>query len=301
MKVFCRLVCLMAAAACISSCAEVKSFMSTHSGRPDISAEDLTRQMHPKGTIKEVVYRTSAGIGPTHRRMIVYLPEGYESSPQRRYPVLYLFHGARGNETSWILDGDLVHINDSLLTEGLIQPFITVLPNMNQYDDDEDFGNSRFKRPIESIFGPDGAVEASFTRDVVNTVDSLFRTMPEKRGRAIAGLSIGGLQAINISANHPYTFGAIGLFSPMHKAYIKPSGYSDFYWNLRSKQRIQFDNPPVLYSIYIGKKDIFYFNVEYYRRYMHDNGFPFQYTETRGGHDWTRWRSFYAIFIQTCF
>ena len=300
MKVFSRLVCLAIAAACISSCAEVKSFMTSHSGRPDVSAEELSRQYKPKGTIREVVYRSSAK-GPSHRRMMVYLPEGYETSPEKRYPVLYLLHGARGNETSWIVDGNLTYINDSLQTMGLIEPFITVMPNMNQYDNDKDYGNSRFKRPIESIFGPDGAVEASFTRDVVATVDSLFRTMPEKEGRAIAGLSIGGLQAINISANHPYTFDAIALFSPMHKAFIKASDYSDFYWSLKNKQKVQFGNPPRLYSIYIGKKDIFYFNVEYYRRYMHGNNFPFQYTETRGGHDWTRWRSFYSMFIQTCF
>ena len=300
MKVFYKLICLTLAAACTSSCAEVKSFMTSHSGRPDISAEELSHQLHPRGTIRQVFYKTSVK-GPSHRRMLVYLPEGYESSPERRYPVLYLLHGARGNETSWLVDGNLARINDSLQTAGLTDAFITVLPNMNQYDDDRDFANSRFKRPIESLFGPDGAVEASFTRDVVATVDSLFRTIPEKEGRAIAGLSIGGLQAINISANQPYTFDAIALFSPMHKAFIKASDYSDYYWNLRAKQRVQFSKPPRLYSIYIGKKDIFYFNVEYYRRYMHSNNFPFQYTETRGGHDWTRWRNFYTMFIQTCF
>lgn len=300
MKVFFRLIFLMAATACISSCAEVKSFVSSHSGRPDISAEELVQRYHPKGTLMEVVHRTSAK-GPSHRRMMVYLPEGYESSADRRYPVLYLLHGARGNETGWLVDGNIIQINDSLLTAGLVEPFITVMPNMNQYDDDEDFANSRFKRPIESLFSLDGAVESSFVRDVVATTDSLFRTIPEKRGRAMAGLSVGGLQAINISATHPYTFDAIGLFSPMHRAFIRASDYSDYYWNLLVKQRIQFSQPPRLYSIYIGKKDIFYFNVEYYRRYMHGNDFPFQYTETRGGHDWKRWRSFYTMFIQTCF
>lgn len=300
MRVFYKVLLAFATAASLTSCATVGRFLSASSEKSDISAEELSSKWNPKGTLVDVRHKTSVK-GPSARRMLVYLPKGYYEHPEKRYPVLYVLHGARGNETSWIQEGHIIALTDSLIAQRKVRPFIIVMPNMNQYNNDKDFANSRFKRPAESFIETNGAVETGFMKDVVGTVDSLFRTVPDKEHRAIAGLSIGGLQAIYLSANHPFSFDAIALLSPMHKAFIALSEYNDFYRELKGKQQVQFSIPPRLYSIFIGKKDIFYFNIEYYRKYLHWNDFPFQYTEIRGGHEWKCWRIFYEMFVQDCF
>lgn len=300
MRVFYKVLLTFTLAISMTSCGTVGRFLSASSDKSDISAEELSSKWNPKGTLMDVRCKTSVK-GPSERRMLVYLPKGYYEHPEKRYPVLYILHGARGNETSWIQEGHIIALTDSLIAQRKARPFIIVMPNMNQYNDDKDFANSRFKRPAESFIETNGAVESGFMKDVVGTVDSLFRTVPDKEHRAIAGLSIGGLQSIYLSANHPFSFNGIALFSPMHKAFIALSDYNDFYKNLKEKQQVQFSIPPRLYSIYIGKKDIFYFNIEYYRKYLHWNDFPFQYTEIRGGHEWKCWRIFYEMFIQECF
>ena len=82
----------------------------------------------PMGLVEELQYSGSVP-GPTHRRMIVYLPPDYYRT-ERRFPVLYLLHGARGYETSWIRKGHVYQSTDSLWREGLAEPCIVVMPNV---------------------------------------------------------------------------------------------------------------------------------------------------------------------------
>lgn len=281
-----------------ASCSSLKRMCTVDSGYSGAAYYDSI--CHPSGTLVEKFYPSSTKQGPGARRMLVYLPDGYESS-EESYPVLYLIHGARGNEQSWIKDGDALHTLDSLRTANLCSDFILVLPNLNQYDDDEDFGESRFKRPIESFFEIDGTVESAFFTDVVEFVDRNFRTIPDKQHRALAGLSIGALQAIYISADNPDAFDYIGLFSPMYKAFFKKSECSDFYRDLNQRQEMQFANPPQLYFIQIGKADIFYSHITDYRIYLNKNGFDYQYREYEGGHTWTSWKKYFEVFAKRIF
>lgn len=112
--------------------------------------------------------------GPGQRRMFVYLPGDYYEN-DTRYPVLYLLHGARGNELSWIVKGNLLGNIDSLTSSSMMKETIVVLPNLNQYKDDRDFGKSRLKSPVESFFETDGMVESAFMDDVVATIDRRYR------------------------------------------------------------------------------------------------------------------------------
>ena len=154
-----------------------------------------------KGILEECFYECSVK-GPHERRMLIYLPADYYDT-EERYPVLYLLHGAQGNETSWIDKGDLLQNIDSLMAHGLMKRCIVVLPNTNQHNSDRDYGKSRIKGALEAFFENDGMVEYAFVSDVVGKVDDTYRTIPEKSARAIAGLSIGALQSIHITANHP--------------------------------------------------------------------------------------------------
>ena len=74
----------------------------------------MSRTYRPKGIVESRTYRSSVE-GPSERRMIVYLPEDYYRENGKSYPVIYLFHGARGNESSWVKDGNIFGMADSLV------------------------------------------------------------------------------------------------------------------------------------------------------------------------------------------
>lgn len=252
----------------------------------------------PEGTLEECVYSCSVE-GPTSRRMLVYLPKGYHDT-ETRYPVLYLFHGARGYETSWIKRGDLLQITDSLFREGLAEPCIVVTPNMNQYRDDKDFDDSRFKDALESVLEVDGAVESSFMRDVVDYVDSHFRTAAGKETRAVAGFSMGGLQSMYISANNPESFDYVGLLSPVCYFIPKAGPHKVFFKDRKEKQIVQFseENMPSGYYIYVGTKDVVYPQVKHYLKYMDKMEFPYDISISKGNHDWPYWKEYYTDLLQ---
>lgn len=255
-----------------------------------------------KGIVEEIIYDCSVP-GPTQRRMIVYLPHDYYQN-SRRYPVFYLLHGARGYETSWIRKGRLYESTDSLFATDLAVPCIVVMPNVNQYNDDEDFENSRFKDAFESIFEVDGTVESAFVRDVVKRVDSLYRTIPDKEHRAIAGLSIGGYQSIYFGANYPDMFGYIGAFSPYMWSIGKATPYRrEFYGNLHKRMKLQYgNNPPEGYYLYAGKWDIMRPSTLKLHYYMTRKGYPHEYFRYPGSHDWKNgWIEEYQDMLQRVF
>jgi len=252
-----------------------------------------------KGTLESVTYPTSIP-GPQERRMYVYLPEGYHDS-DKHYPVLYLLHGARGDEASWITEGRILPSIDSLWRSSAIKPMLIVFPNMNSYDSEEDYAKSRHKGALESFFEVDGAVETSFVKDVVGAVDSLYRTIPRKNARAIAGLSLGGMQTLYISASYPDTFGYVGILSaPLHSA-LQKGPYTSFYNYVEAKVVNQFVTAPVVYNIYVGKKDVYKSTMEDYREWMSSRDYECKLFLDEGGHQWPQWLSFVKGFMLEIF
>lgn len=251
----------------------------------------------PRGEL-QAVFIPSSEKGMEQRRAYVYLPEEYENDDSR-YPVLYLLHGARGNETVWIDKGNLLHNVDSLTVIGEMSPTIIVLPNMNQYNDTEDYGHARLKSSLESFYEVDGSVERAFNSDVIPVIDSLFRTIPQKDSRAVAGLSIGAMQALHLSANFPDSFGYIGMFSPMVHSFLKKGPDNDFYRHLKEKQEIQFSEPPRLFSIMIGKTDFFYPSIKAYCHSLDKRGIPYELITAKGGHEWYNWEEFCNTFLKS--
>ena len=150
------------------------------------------------GIIEAVTYPCSEP-DLTERRMVVYLPASYYEDTLRRYPVMYLLHGARGNEITWHEYGDAFHRLDSLRRLGLAGDFILVQPNLNNYRDDRDYKDGRPVPAVRAFWLLDGEAETYFHKDILERVDSLYRTVPGKEGRAIAGMSSGALQAHSIT------------------------------------------------------------------------------------------------------
>lgn len=237
----------------------------------------------------------------SQRRMVVYLPPAYYEDTLKRYPVLYLLHGARGNEVTWIDYGDAFHIVDSLCRDGLAEAFILVQPNMNNYRGDKDYKDGHALPAMRAFWLLDGEAERYFHQDVVQRIDSLYRTVAAKEGRAIAGMSSGALQTIHLSARYPDDFDYVGLFSP----YVRPTfaawGHPDVYGRLWDRLAVQFATPPELYAIYIGKTDFFYPHIRNFDRRLSRKGYPHRLHIAEGGHEWYNWSAFLTDFCQSVF
>jgi enterochelin esterase-like enzyme len=130
----------------------------------------------------------------------VYLPPDYLRAPKRVYPVLYMLHGNGGNYTEWS-DSYLPEQADRMIVAGEIQPLIIVMP---------DDGETTYWANWDS--GPRWGDYV--TDDVVSVIDQRYRTQPDPAGRAIGGLSMGGLGALNLALQHPDVFGVVGAHSP---------------------------------------------------------------------------------------
>lgn len=137
----------------------------------------------------ELELETPALAAPTGVRVL--LPDGYEAHPKRQYPVLYLLHGAGGNSRSWTEAGDA-----EALTAGL--PLIVVMPDSGLGSGYTDWYN-------DGLLGPP-AWETYHVEQLIPWIDRRFRTVASRRGRALAGLSMGGYGALTYAARHPDTF-----------------------------------------------------------------------------------------------
>lgn len=155
----------------------------------------------PHGNVSQV-YFTSPSTGE-QKRAFVYTPAEYNSNPKKRYPVLYLQHGWGENETAWSNQGHANLIMDNLIAEGKCEPFIIVMTY--GMTNDAKFGT------IGSFNYKD--FETVLVDELIPYIDKNFRTIADKKHRAMAGLSMGGMETKNITLSRPETFDYYGLLS----------------------------------------------------------------------------------------
>ncbi len=137
------------------------------------------------------------------RRVIVYLPAGYDADPRRRYPVLYLKHGGGENETAWQVRGQAPTILDNLIASRKAVPMIVVMPNGTMPDrPGGPYGKEAIALATREMF-----------EDIVPLVESKYRVKTGPENTAIAGLSMGGGQSFYMGINNQTKFSAIGVFS----------------------------------------------------------------------------------------
>lgn len=175
----------------------------------------------PHGQLREIHYWSKST--QAHRRAFIYTPPDYDKNPKRRYPVLYLQHGAGEDETGWGRQGYAGLIMDNLIAEGKAKPFIIAM----EYGGNPFAGGARPTNATpasvggtnRTIAGPGGrpfdfsAFEKALLADFIPMVDASFRTVSKPSHRAMAGLSMGGMQTRGITLAHPDTFSHIGVFS----------------------------------------------------------------------------------------
>ena len=205
----------------------------------DIPAADedfYTVKNVPQGSINEVYYYSS--VTQQMRHGYIYLPAEYYANPTKKFPVLYLQHGMGENETGWSAQGKTGIIMDNLIAAGKAKPFIIFMDNgLNARKPGEQpmgFGGPRpggqrpqggarpagGQRPRMS--GADfakmarrmgGAFEEVLIKDIIPMVEKNYRVIADADHRAMAGLSMGGMQTHGITLNNPKTFAYVGIFS----------------------------------------------------------------------------------------
>jgi enterochelin esterase-like enzyme len=153
----------------------------------------------PHGQLREVLYFSQSS--NTTRQCFVYTPPDYDKDVNNRYPVLYLQHGAGEDETGWGNQGHANLIMDNLIAAGKTKPFIIVMDNGGNFGT----GGGRVLNFR--------AFERVFIDDLVPFIDANFRTLADQPHRAMAGLSMGGMQTRMIAPTHLDTFSHIGIFS----------------------------------------------------------------------------------------
>jgi enterochelin esterase family protein len=252
-----------------------------------------TAQNVAHGTMAKVWAEVSDG---RERRMTIYTPAGYEQG-KRRYPVLYLLHGMGGDEDAWAATGRVAEIMDNLIAQGKAEPMIVVMTNgCTNHVSAPGFSHEGCWEPYMSG-SMDGSFEALFP-SVVEWVDSHYRTKAKKSHRAIAGLSMGGFHAMQISKEYPTMFDYVGLYSA---AIFRGKEGVDTYANLEAKLERQFNEGVKLYWIGIGKDDFLYQENVRYRELLDNEAYPYTYHESEGGHTWRNWRTYLAIFAKQLF
>ena len=196
----------------------------------------------PQGKISEVYYWSE--VNQAMRHCFIYTPAGYDTDLDKRYPVLYLQHGGGENEYGWPQQGRTAQIMDNLIAEGKAVPFIIVMdngtwtmprpaaPGQGQFGPrpgaqrpDAPKPEGRHRRGQQGPQGgrpqggfglPNGWADGfmnTLIKDIIPMVDANYRTIADKDHRAMAGLSMGGMQTKAIALPHSDIFGSLGIFS----------------------------------------------------------------------------------------
>ena len=170
----------------------------------------------PHGEVRERWYHSQ--VTGAWRRFFIYTPPDYDTNPAARYPVLYLQHGGGEDERGWVVQGHVSQIMDNLIAEGKAKPMLIVMEQGYARKPGEPEVPLRPPSGLLAPAPPDfnrmfQAFDDVMMKDVIPLVDSTYRTLPDREHRAMAGLSMGGMQTFIITLKHLDQFAYIGGFS----------------------------------------------------------------------------------------
>ncbi|MDY0356099.1 MAG: alpha/beta hydrolase-fold protein [Sedimentisphaerales bacterium] len=220
----------------------------------------------------------------TRRKMLVYTPPGY--SADRKYPVLYLLHGIGGDETEWQRLCRPENIMDNLLADGKIQPMIVVMPNGRAQKNDRAEGNVFATAPAFAAF------EGDLLKDVIPAIEARYSVHANRENRALAGLSMGGGQALNFGLGHLDVFAWVGGFSSAPNT--KPAA------ELVPDPAVAREKLRLLW-LSCGNKDGLIRISQGVHNYLKENNVPHVWHVDSHGHDGATWASNLYLFAQHIF
>ncbi len=288
----------------------------------------------PHGTVR-TGHLWSQALG-VEKQYVIYLPPSYDQDPARRYPVAYYLHGLYGNERDWVDRGALNAALDSVIAQGGPE-MIVVMPDGDDgwYTTWNTLGtytgclhDTTRAEPASSYCVPWTHYDDYIARDLVAHIDSTYRTLADRRHRAIAGLSMGGYGAIALALEYPEVWSAAashsGVLSPMYdgshpfagtpvyatsmaalRANLGPLwpsmapvfGHDLAAWRSRDPawrlRRLLAEHPARVPALYIdvGRDDALADQSRAFHAELAARDVSCEYAEWPGGHTWTYWRS----------
>ena len=237
----------------------------------------------PHGEVRSMVYRSDT-LG--QRPLVVYTPPGYDPQRAEAYPLLLLLHGSGDDESAWTEVGRAHLIADNLIAAGKLRPLIIAMP----------YGHPSDTYRYEGRGGEENTQQ--YREDLIEVVMPFlaerFNVTSEGSERFVAGLSMGGGQALDVGLSHPRKFAAVGAFSA-----AAPAADSDSL--VERYPALGGDEPlaNVLQELWIpiGTDDFLLERNQQFVKRLQELGVQHHYVETPGGHQWPVWRDYLAEFL----
>jgi len=233
------------------------------------------------------------------RKYAVYLPPDYSTS-DRSYPVLYLLHGAGDDQTGWVQFGEILSIADKAINGGIATPMVVVMPDANT-------GKRGYVNDVKGEW----RYEDFFFDEFMPFIEKTYRIKPEKRYRAVAGLSMGGEGTFIYALHHPELFssacplsaatgprnieelknyrlwqGVEGISDTDRESYFKKYSVLSLIENMPDTQK-----KAVRWYIDCGDDDFLYEGNSLVHIAMRKEEIPHEFRTRDGGHTWTYWRT----------
>ena len=263
---------------------------------------DAYAQSAAPGNLEQVWYHSAEN--DMVRRLYVYTPACYDRNDKKtQYPVLYLLHGGGGDEDAWATLGRTCQILDNLIAQGKAKPMFVVMPNGNP----NQYAAQTLGIPVKTDIrqyasGFDNY--SSLTADIVPFIEKTYPVIKNRKGRAVAGLSMGGGQSFFIAFRNVDLFSSVGIFSsgliganaiggaPFDGEAIIPGLYS---------QPAKFNRFDVIY-LSCGEEDNRIDGMKDFKAKLDGKGYKgVVWEQYPGGHEWKVWRRNLASFVQLLF
>ncbi len=234
----------------------------------------------PHGRVAQISYKSK--VFNAQRSYHIYTPAGYETSTDK-LPVLYLLHGYTDDDSSWTATGKANLIADNLLSDGKIKPLIIVMP-YGQLNSGVT-GNEAFAADFQQKF------EEQLLTEIIPSIEETYRVIPDARHRAMAGVSMGGMQTAFIGMNHPETFSTIGLWSSA--VFGDPAILFDRLTAAPAELKHSF----LYVQVAVGQQDPLLARSDAIDAFLTSQKIDHVYTPTLGTHSWLLWRNYLVDFL----
>lgn len=263
---------------------------------------DWYKESDKPGNLEQVWYHSAEN--DMTRRLYVYTPYGYEPKKTKvKYPVLYLLHGGGGDEDAWSTLGRTCQILDNLIAEGKAEPMLVVMPNGNpsQYAA-QTLGIPENQNVKTYSSGFDNYT--SLVADIVPFIESRYNVIASKKGRSVAGLSMGGGQSFYIAFRNVDKFSSVGIFS---SGLIGASAIGGEPFDAEKQipgmltQSDKFNKFDVIY-LACGEQDNRIDGMMEFKKTLDSKGYKgVVWEQCPGGHEWKVWRRNLSSFVQLIF
>jgi enterochelin esterase-like enzyme len=239
----------------------------------------------PHGDIRIKHYYSN--VTNSWRDFYIYAPPGYDQNTSEKYPVLYIMHGGGEDERGWATQGRTDLIIDNLISEKKAVPMIVVMVDGNL--------------PVNA-FGEEGLIvfEKELKQSIIPFVENNYRVKTESKYRALAGLSMGGIQTLYAGVKNTDMFSYLGVFSSGWFAERKELSNPQYEFMKNNTEKIN-NNLKQFWISQGGKEDIAWKNCQTMLSKFDEMKIKYTYTEYPGGHTWPVWRNNLYKFSQLLF